>query len=493
MKPITLPVAELKPALAGFAKVIPNRPTLPILGHVKIERTSDGWIALTGTDLDRFITMRLEHPASGPPASILIPYDQLSQVVKSCGKGESIEVEATPDVSIIRFPLGDTMGESKVPFVATDEFPQMPKLKAEAIPLPTALRESILEAMECASVDSSRYVLNGTFIDASNPKANYIVGTDGRILYSANSFALPLKDSIIIPSHKFLGWKEFNADGEWQLKSDDKYVQLSTRRWRFISKQIDGKYPDWRAPIPNPNDAKTIITLDPSKLETLIKLIQRMPCHDDRFHTLGLEWKAGQLMLMGKDKADEPWLRVPVPDIKGQGPDTTIFVDRHYVEKAFGYGLNTLSLIDPVSPLRFNSGGKTLIVMPVRCEEPPTAAPTSIQPPPVQAANPATPLPEKQPTPSMQTHPHTNGNHPPAVPGGATTAEAANTTKPETKPALEAALLQIESIKTGFRESINGLTKLGDTIRHAMREQKVSEKEIQGVRQTLRSLQGVRI
>jgi hypothetical protein len=67
MKPITLPIAELKPALAGLGKVINPRSTLPVLHHVKIERTSDGWIALTGTDLDRFVTMRLEHPAEGPP------------------------------------------------------------------------------------------------------------------------------------------------------------------------------------------------------------------------------------------------------------------------------------------------------------------------------------------------------------------------------------------------------------------------------------------
>jgi hypothetical protein len=58
MKSITLPIAELKPALVGLGKVINSRATLPVLHHVKIERTSDGWIALTGTDLDRFVTLQ---------------------------------------------------------------------------------------------------------------------------------------------------------------------------------------------------------------------------------------------------------------------------------------------------------------------------------------------------------------------------------------------------------------------------------------------------
>jgi DNA polymerase III sliding clamp (beta) subunit (PCNA family) len=68
----------------------------------------------------------------------------------------------------------------------------------------STLRESLLEAMDCASVDSTRYVLNGTFIDAKDSKANYVVATDGKHLYSANSFTLPLKESVIIPTHKFL-------------------------------------------------------------------------------------------------------------------------------------------------------------------------------------------------------------------------------------------------------------------------------------------------
>ena len=355
MNPITLPIAELKPALAGLGKLINPRATLPVLHHVKVERTADGWIALTGTDLDRFVTMRLEHPAAGPPMALLIPYDQLLQVTKNCGKDERIHIEP----GCIKFALADSLGETKVKHLPVEEFPVTPRIKTDAIALPPELRRSIHEAMECASVDATRYVLNGTFIDTSNPKANYIVGTDGKHLYSANSFTLPLKNSVIIPNHKFLAWKEFNADGEWQMKVDDKAVQLSSRRWRFVSKQIDGKYPNWRQTIPNPDDAKTHITLDPAKLETLIKLIQRMPCHDaDKFQTIGLECKEGQFLLLGKDNSNEPWTRVPVLDAKAEGPEALIFLSRRFLIKALDYGLNTISIIDQIAPPAFSKQGQ---------------------------------------------------------------------------------------------------------------------------------------
>lgn len=86
--------------------------------------------------------------------------------------------------------------------------------------------------------------------------------------------------------------------------------------------------------------------------------------------------------------------------------------------------------------------------------------------------------------------PPTNGHQHPIATNGATTVPSKDS---ETKPALETALVQIESIKTAFRESITALTKLGDSIRQALREQKSGDKDLQNVRQTLRSLQSVRI
>jgi DNA polymerase III sliding clamp (beta) subunit (PCNA family) len=115
MQPITLPVDELKAAITGLGKVIGPRPSLAILGNIKVERTADGWIALTSTDLDRFVTLRLEHPAAGPPATILLPYDQLAQVVKNCGRGEAIEVEASPEASIIASRSATRPGNQRSP------------------------------------------------------------------------------------------------------------------------------------------------------------------------------------------------------------------------------------------------------------------------------------------------------------------------------------------------------------------------------------------
>ena len=61
------------------------------------------------------------------------------------------------------------------------------------------------------------------------------------------------------------------------------------------------------------------------------------------------------------------------------------------------------------------------------------------------------------------------------------------------KPAIEAAIEKIDGFKASVRETLAGLTELTALLRQAVREQKVGDREISQVRQTLRSLQSVRI
>lgn len=63
----------------------------------------------------------------------------------------------------------------------------------------------------------------------------------------------------------------------------------------------------------------------------------------------------------------------------------------------------------------------------------------------------------------------------------------------EPKAALDTALAQIEIVRGDFRNAVAGLNKLGDLLKQVQKENKSTDREIQSVRQTLRSLQSVRI
>lgn len=471
MHPITIPASELKPALTGLGKLVPRASALPAIQCIRIERTKEGWITLTASDGHQFATVRLEQPAQGANAVVLVPFEQLHDLAKNLNRQEQIQIEPHPHHPLIKFAVGDRLGESKIKPVPVDTFPAIPKLKSDPVVLPPAFRDYLREALECTSTDPTRCILHGAFIDVSQPKAHYVIGTDGKQLYAANSFQLPLKHSLIIPHHKFIEWKEFNQDGEWQLRADDVHVQLTSRRWRFISRQPEGHYPNWRLPIPEPSTAKTHITLNPVSVEALIK---RLPCHDERFCSMGLEWKDGTLSLMGKDSNEEPWTRIPVSEAKGEGPYQTIFADRRLIVRALQFGLNTISIIDPLSPLRFHNAGRSLIVMPVRPDS--ASSPPHRSPQPAPASRPVPrpdPMPAAQPRNTMPPPPPPIENNPP--------------------PAIEAALELANTLRDSFQQGLNQIRDLSMKLRLIQREQRTNSREFNSVRSTLRSLQAVKL
>ena len=67
------------------------------------------------------------------------------------------------------------------------------------------------------------------------------------------------------------------------------------------------------------------------------------------------------------------------------------------------------------------------------------------------------------------------------------------TTPAAEKSALETSIAQVEVVRGEFRNALAGLNKLAESLKAALREHKAGQKEVESVRQTLRSLQNVKI
>ncbi len=251
---IKLPVAELKTALGGLTKVVPRHSTLPVLGMVHVERDRQGWVYLTATDLDTFLSLRLEAPQQiGEPARCLVPFAELQKLGKTCPADETLDLEVLADDKLLlRHRIGSHPVEQVITSVPVGDFPAVPPVTASSISLDEAARGTLLNALACASGDETRVILNGAYLDVSKPSGHYAVATDGRHLFASNSLHLPLPSSVLVPDHRFLSWSGFVKDGQWKLavqepkKDKGGYLRLESRRWTFVTKQIEGTYPNWR-------------------------------------------------------------------------------------------------------------------------------------------------------------------------------------------------------------------------------------------------------
>ncbi len=493
---ITLPLTEIKSVLAGLGKVVSKTHSLPIIQAVKITRDKAGQVTLQTTDLDSFATFRLEKSQESKPLTVIIPFKELASVIKNSSGSESIGVDqATANQATIRYGIGSTPMQQKVESFKPEEWPTAPETPGETILLPNGMRDALLQAMQCSSHDPTRYVINGAFIDVSDKKLNYVVGTDGRHLFAANSFSLPLKQSLIIPNTKFLNWPGFTQDGDWTLGvmgSKEKRIDIrfQSDHWEFTVKMTEGTFPNWRNVLPSAADMPTLIEFGSEAVELIKQVAPRMPGFDHVNQPIGLSVKGNNLNLKARKDHKDEWTLVPVPSVRIIGKPVIIHLNRTYLLQALEFGLTELGVESGQSAMRFRNKGRQMIVMPVNVEPVSPTAPVKAQEKPTAPVTPAT----TATTPASETKP------PAAQPQPKTTANTERKTtmpkEPQSStngPALTKAIQQVEVTKDALKEIIHGLNDVLDTLKLAQKEQKNVDREMDSVRSTIKSLQKVQI
>ena len=476
---ISITLNDLKPALAGLSKVVSAKAAIECLRCVRVDATPEK-VTLTGTDLDICAQVSLPEAYSETTGSFLLPLDRLQSMARRLPPRSFLYLEEGK----ISCDLGSGRVTEIVDNPALAEFPEDTEFKAEPVLLQESFSQRFVEAMACSSTDATRYVLNGALLEVSGPAdgGHYVVGTDGRHLFSANSFTLPLQQSVIIPSHRILSWR--GLTGPWALAGqqtkDRTLVRIVAGDWTLTTKVVDGNYPNWRQVVPKSQQHRTTVSLPENHEFT--KIVNGLPGGDLKDKPVDLVIEKGTVAV----KATTGGTNILLAGAEAKGPDVTTRVNREYLVKAFDYGLTHLGLIDGMSPLHFTREGRQMVVMPLRVADIPTEPPVPEEPP-TQTA-PCEPQPERKPMP--ETNGHTNGAATSHLNG------ANRSTTPGTpaadKPAIEAAIEKLDGFKTTFREALVGVTELTTLLRQAVRDQKTGEKEIHQVRQTLRSLQGVK-
>ncbi len=293
------------------------------------------------------------------------------------------------------------------------------------------------------------------------------------------------------------------VNGTWPGEKDNAGLfQISSRRWRFISRIIEGNYPQWRQVVPNDNQFNTTVNLSSTAMDAVLALVPKIPCHDAINNSIGLIVEGKKLVLRGRGANDDKWTNLDVDGATVKGKPVSVFVNRNFLTKALGFGMNTIQFIDHMTPLKFSNGGKQMIVMPIRATDPvqsaPHQAPAAATPPnPASTPDAATNIPEGSQETSTTER---SDNMPRTATNGTTTTNGNGNGNGEhhngatsTKPAIEQAIEKIESIKGSYRAAIHGLNDLADTLKQVQREQKGLDREVQGIRVTLEKLQSVRI
>lgn len=497
---LEIPAVALKNAFAGLSKIISSKSTLPVLGCIRVEADANGEARFQATDLDSFVTCQVQGSPGGFPAC-LVPFDTLNRIAK--GAKNPVRLVREDGKISVQSSFGAATVTQSLTTHALEEWPPLPTVSEPTFTGNAAFKQALREALECASLDSSRHVINGACLDLRDPACHSVVGTDGRHLFSANTFQFTLPQSVIVPTRKFLGWSAFAQDGEWRVgvalkKDEPEWLELRSDHWSFITKPIQGNYPNWRQVIPCTVPKTITVTLSEEAVSLMLDALPRLPGSDDNYQPVDLIVANGQFSLSARAKGDPQASQVPVPGATVTGGDAQIRLNRSFVTKALRFGFTSFEITDELSPILFTAPGRKLVAMPIRLES--SSSPKPTPQPEAEAAAPSIPsaeAPEETPTETRNTMPAETNLTPPRRGNLQPKAEDNNGNHNGTNgtngSAIAAAITQVETVKTGLRDVIIELNATLDLLRAAEREKKASAKEVESVRATLRSLQKVAI
>jgi hypothetical protein len=166
-----------------------------------------------------------------------------------------------------------------------------------------------------------------------------------------------------------------------------------------------------------------------------------------------------------------------------QGKPTVVCLNRYYLAKALRFGLNEIQIMDELAPVLALSGGKRMIIMPVRTERRGAATPTS-------TSNPSTQPSEEVPSPEINKEERTDMRK--ATTGTESATEQATTNEAAESP-MRKAMQHIEKIKETLKSVLSEFSEVLDVLKKAEKEKKGTEKEIETIRSTLKQIQSVKI
>ena len=335
----TLNTFELRAFLKAAKPFVSNR-VIPILETVQIQ-SEGGKVVATATNLEIYLQYEFQAANIQQPGRICIPFKEFQAFVNTTTE-QTVSIEAGADylVNISGMKIqgqGIELGENDEP---TNQFPELPKLeKPEILTFSSLLFHEVETATKYVGNDDLRPVMSGVFIGTSG-KVLTIAATDSHRLYKGEIARIEKEFQVLVPGFAaqnlpkiaaLLGDKNGNIEMLW----DTYNVEFRQGNFILISRQIDGKYPNFNAVIPKDNPIQ--VTFDKAAMLKAIDKV-KIAAGSGKQVTINFEGDRATLVCMDIEFNKEMQTSIPCK-VNGEG-----------IEIAFNYSFLTEVLKSTISP-----------------------------------------------------------------------------------------------------------------------------------------------
>lgn len=327
---------HLLESLQATLGAIEKRHTAPILENVllRIEGSKSFW---RGTDLELEIATHAP-VMDGSDGEITLPARKLADICKSLPAESIVNLEIQDDK---RARISSGRSRFELATLPASEFPELEDIgEVHSFELPENELKHLLERTAFAMANQDvRYYLNGMLLEV-NPEGARTVATDGhRLALCFYNVAMPGVDQprqLIIPRKGVLELSRLlrsDCQVPVQVQSSQNHLRVQLDNLRFTTKLIDGRYPDYRAAVPQ--NGQVQVDLDRKAFKDMLNRVAILS--NEKFRGVRLSLTENLLQV----QAHNPEQEVATDEL-----------DVHYSGKEFSIGFNVTYLLDAVSHLQ---------------------------------------------------------------------------------------------------------------------------------------------
>ena len=330
---LTIDKAELQRGLGRLQAIVEKRNSMPILANVLLTASGKGEgasLELAATDLEVGIR-GVQSATVSKPGAVTVSARKLYDIVREL-TDEPIELEATANNYLelkcgrARFSLAGTDAE---------EYPSLPEFSPERLVRlqPAVLSQMIERTMYAASVDETRYNLNGVYFEVTEDTGKIrLVATDGHRLAlidrTVGEEVSGLASGVIIPRKGLAELKrlvdEEDAD-EVELGFEGSSGLARKGGVTLVMRLIEGEFPNYDQVIPKDADLKLTLAVEP-----LIRALRRVALLSaERSRAIKIDLTSGKLTISSSNpdlgEAEEEL------DVDYSGEDVSIGFNAKYL------------------------------------------------------------------------------------------------------------------------------------------------------------------
>ena len=342
---LTLPRAELDRALSQLARVVERRNTIPILSNIRLA-LADGVLTMTASDLDIEARTELPAPNAAGADETTMPAARLAEIVRKIDD-DQVRLSWVPGGH------GATLTGGRARFqLQTLPATDFPNLDAgdmtHEFTLPAkALARLVDDTSFAMSTEETRYYLNGIYLHVAAGEDGLVlraVATDGHRLSRSDTPAPQGAAGmlgVIVPRKSVgeIARLARDAEGDARVALSATKIAVTIGATRYLSKLIDGAFPDYARGIPTNNDKSA--TLDREAFAAAAARVATIS--SERGRAVKLEFTDSRLRLSVKS-----------PDA-GEAADE---IDADYESGSLEIGFNASYLADVLTHL----GGENVCI-----------------------------------------------------------------------------------------------------------------------------------